>query len=80
MQQLITKIIACYVEVVDYSYVNGMLRYKGKLYVGSNGELRSKLVRKLHQNGGGGGALGQKGDNEEGGTIFLLANTQNIYN
>ena len=54
VQQLITKLIAGSGEMVDYSYVNGMLRYKGKLYVGSHGDLRSKIIHELHHNGVGG--------------------------
>lgn len=38
----------------DYSYSKGLLHYKGRLYVGTGGLIRSKLIQNIHssQNGG----------------------------
>lgn len=39
IQQLIAKLSAGSVDAGDYTYHNGMLKYKVKLYIGANGDL-----------------------------------------
>lgn len=41
-------------QLEGYSSTNETIRFKGKLYVGSNGELRLKIIHKLQQMGGRG--------------------------
>ena len=60
VQQVMVKVLVGSTDVHDYSYINGMLRYKGKLDVGATGNLRQKIVQELHGNGIGGHS-GQRG-------------------
>lgn len=38
----------------DYKYQSGQLRYKDKLYVGTGGEIREKLIQNIHSSQEGG--------------------------
>ena len=53
-QQVITSIIAENNELEGYTYENETIRFHGRLYVGTNGELRHKIMLELHQTGVGG--------------------------
>ncbi|XP_019183954.1 PREDICTED: uncharacterized protein LOC109178857 [Ipomoea nil] len=37
-----------------YTVIEGLIKYKGRLYIGSNGELRSKLIAQMHHSPIGG--------------------------
>ena len=34
---------------MDYTYTKGVLRYKGRIMVGQEGELRARLVKSMHE-------------------------------
>ena len=41
---------------MDYTYTEGVLRYKGRIMVGQKGELRARLVKSVHDSYVGGHA------------------------
>lgn len=41
-------------EASDYSYKDGLLKHKGRLYVGSGGQIRAKLIQNIHSSQSGG--------------------------
>ena len=47
-------------SVADYEYADGILRFKGKIYVGDHGNLRTQIIQHLHSSavGGHSGQLG----------------------
>ncbi len=44
-QRLISQLTLQSYDSVPYTYVQGMLRYKGRLYIWSSGELRQKVLK-----------------------------------
>ncbi len=59
VQQLITALTLQPTVHPNYSYKQGMLRYKGRLYIGSKGDLKEKLLKQMH-------------DSPLGGTLVLI--------
>ncbi len=53
-QQLLMDTLLPQTATGDYSQQHGILRYKRRLYVGSNGDLRNTLVDQLHSTAIGG--------------------------
>ena len=53
-QQVITSIAGGREPPNSFSYTNHTIRFQGRLYVGSTGELRKKIMQELHQSGVGG--------------------------
>ncbi|CAH9132841.1 unnamed protein product [Cuscuta epithymum] len=52
-----------------FSYCNGLLRYKGKLYVGAAGDFRSKVVTMIHESAIGG----------HSGVLVTLQRVKNVF-
>lgn len=53
-RQVMTSIITANTPLKGYTYENETIRYHGRLYVGTNGDLRCKIIAELHQTGVGG--------------------------
>lgn len=51
---LITKLSIDSQAMPNYTLSNGLIRYKGKLLIGANGELRQQLLQSFHQSALGG--------------------------
>lgn len=51
--QVITNSIVQLELIKGFSYGNGTIRCDGRLYVGSNGDLRQKILLELHKQGVG---------------------------
>jgi hypothetical protein len=41
----------------DYSWVNGVLRYKSRIWIGSDVDLQNKLINACHSSAVGGGGI-----------------------
>lgn len=48
IQQILTQLALDPQSIPDYSFTDGELRRQGRLYVGSNGGLRSQIIQNLH--------------------------------
>lgn len=48
VQNIIVELLTMPYNVSYYSYCDGLLRFKGKLFVGSDGTLRSQILRYMH--------------------------------
>jgi predicted DNA-binding protein YlxM (UPF0122 family) len=58
-KELIEKLIVAPTSITNYTYSKGLLRYKAKIHVGNNSELRNKIIDSLH-NSELGGHSGEK--------------------
>lgn len=54
VQSIMAKLVAGSDEVSCHTFFNDTLRYNGKLYIGSTGDLRSIIIQELHNSGSGG--------------------------
>lgn len=52
--QLIAKLSIAPTSIPDYTLMQGILRYKGKILVGTTGAMRPQLVQPFHQSALGG--------------------------
>lgn len=53
-QKLMTELVSQVSADSPYSYTQGVIRYKGRIYVGSKGALRAKLLNLFHASSLGG--------------------------
>lgn len=54
VQQIIAEILLHPDSQPNYSYKQGVLKYKGRIYIGDKGELRGKLIDLMHASSLGG--------------------------
>ena len=53
-QETISQVLLAPTQVPDYSYQDGVLRYRKRLMVGGQGDIRRKLITALHNSQRGG--------------------------
>jgi hypothetical protein len=56
-QQLIQELAVVSPNGKGYSLHDGIIKFKGKLWVGNNSALQTKLIQAFHSSPGGGGGL-----------------------
>ncbi|KAM7497180.1 hypothetical protein LguiA_021594 [Lonicera macranthoides] len=54
VQTILAKLLSGSNDLSGYTFTNDTLRYKGRLYIGVNGDLRQKIIQELHHSGSGG--------------------------
>jgi hypothetical protein len=59
-QQLIQELVVVSPNGKGYSLHDGIIKFKGKLWVGNNSALQTKLIQAFHSSPMGGGTLAFK--------------------
>ena len=69
LQHIISQLLIDPQSLPEFSFVNELLRYQGKLYVGDQKELKQQILQEVH-NSGIGGHSGQLGKYKKASSYF----------